>query len=57
MSVIEKEKALRSAENPRQVQSRSRGMVRHKVNVQECVKLFGVEVRAAVETEDGRIDG
>ena len=57
MSATEKEKVVRSAENPRQVSGRSRGMVRHKVNVQECVKLFGVEVKAAIETESREFQG
>lgn len=48
-------KVVRSAENPRQVSGRSRGMVRHKVNVQERVKLFGVEVRASIETDSDRV--
>lgn len=56
MSVTEKAKELRSAENPQQVSGWSREMVRHKVNVREYGKLFGVEVMVAIDTEPDRID-
>ncbi len=56
MSVAEKAAVVRSAANSRQVAGRSGGMVRHKVSVKECVKLFGIEVRSSVDTEEKKVE-